>query len=199
MTLGKLIATMPLDQYIMIGAEDGAGYFFAGSVQGFLDGTPETYTRRDVTDSFVSSVPGEPYTIKIIVTGKEKGKYWTISDVKPEYKHEPRITNWDGFWELRAAIALRACSDCEYKESLGAEEFLRSDYGQMITGADGDKVISVCRTKARYNAWRKAHGCGKKKTCTRTRCRHYTSVHFLDIDKPGLSCPKEKEETDAED
>ena len=73
--------------------------------------------------------------------------------------------------------------------------FFRSEWGNQITGADGEKIEDVCRTRAKYQMWRKRHDCAK---CKREKCIHNSGEHFTTMERGQLVCEKEAAEGGAE-
>ena len=202
--MGKIIdflERLPDEQYIAVGAYDGSGFYYIGTVAKYRTDI-ERITRhyeteplweREILDAYRKDFPGDPDTIAILVEGTEAGAYWGLFEVDPNYKRKPRITNMQAFFELKQAIALSACKKYElnYME-LGVDDeettdFFKSEWGELITGADGQKIMDVCRVKAKYMKWRMETGCTK---CKRTNCPHENGNRFVTWEKGDKRCRK---------
>ena len=191
----------------------GSGFYFIGQVKryrkdidginGFFKGVKEYTPLEDrvITDIRNRHIPGEPPMLAILAEGTEAGRYWTLGEYDKRFKAPPaKIKDMNGLHNLRHAITMRAVSD--YEEAVmdprGSERkgittdlvgnFLKGDWGSLITGIDGQKIEDVCRLRARYKMWRKRHDCNK---CKREKCIHYSGEHFTTMERGRLVCQKE--------
>lgn len=192
----------------------GSGFYFIGKVsrywmdingingffaKGLLDYIP--LEDRIITDIRNRHLPGEPPMLAVLAEGTEVGRCWVLSEYDRSFKAPPpKINSMDGLHNLRTAITMRAVADYEEAvmnpkgmakqgittESLGI--FFRSDWGNQITGADGEKIEDVCRLRAKYQMWRKRHECTK---CKREKCIHNSGEHFTTMERGKLVCEKE--------
>lgn len=196
------------------GVQSGSGFYFIGTVaryrkdidgiNGFFAKNAENYIllqERKLTDIRNRHLPGEPPMLAILGEGTEAGRCWVLGEYDKSFKAPPpKINDMNGLHNLRTAITMRAVADYEEAvmnpkgmakkgittESLGI--FFRSEWGNQITGADGEKIEDVCRLRAKYQMWRKRHECTK---CKREKCIHNSGEHFTTMERGQLVCEKE--------
>lgn len=190
------------DQYIAVGAANGSGFYFMGKVKDYrtdIDGIARIFKtdslrERKIVDTWKRDIPGEPEMISILVEGAEQGRLWCLSEADPSFKHEPKITDLNGLFRLREAISVSACHAYENllyrygREDEEIESFFKSDWGELITGADGQKIIDVCRIRAKYKSWRRNKKCSD---CKKVSCIHNSGTHFVAFEKGNHKCLKE--------
>lgn len=191
----------------------GSGFYFIGTVKRYrkdINGINNYFRQgaddyipledRIVTDIRNRNLPGEPPMLAVLAEGTETGRCWVLSEYDKSFKAPPaKINDMNGLHNLRQAIAMRAVNDYEeavmnqkkngITKSVGA--FFRSEWGKQITGADGEKIEDVCRTRARYQMWRKKHECAK---CKREKCIHRSGEHFTAMERGRIVCEKEAAE-----
>lgn len=196
--MGKIIdflKQLPDEQYIAVGAKNGSGFYFIGPVSKYKTRIPRCYWEREILDGWERDIPGEPKTLAILVEGEETGALWTLAEADSSFKRKPKIINMQALHTLREGIALAACKQFELllseydREDDEIMEFFKSDWGELITGADGQKIIDVCRIRARYKVWRKSKGCFK---CKISECIHNSGSHFIAFEKGDKTCLKKE-------
>ena len=219
-TVGEVIDRLDPKQYIAVGSglprrtkgvQSGSGFYFIGTVaryrkdidgiNGFFAKNAENYIplqERKLTDIRNRHIPGEPPMLAILGEGTEAGRCWVLGEYDKSFKAPPaKIKDMNGLHNLRMAISMRAVND--YEEAFlkndtadmgGLEHFFESEWGELITGCDGEKIEEVCKLRAKYREWRDRHKCGK---CKRQKCIHYDGTHFTTMEKGRLICLKEKE------
>lgn len=196
----------------------GSSFYFIGTVKQFKKDIPginrhfakgvEGYVpleRRKLTDIRNRHLPGEPPMYAVLNEGTEQGRYALLSEYDKSYKppKEPIIKDPTGAVNLIHAVAMRAVGDYavayekndrDGKDGMDAlAHFFKSDYGEMITGADGDKVMEVTEHRTIYKMWRDKKKCAK---CRKQNCIHFSGEHFTTMDRGELTCPKEQEAKD---
>lgn len=198
------------------GQPSGTNYYFIGKVGRFKkeidvinakyklrSEDPDEYVPledRMINDIWNRHIPGEPPMLAVLGEGVEAGEYSLLSECDKAFKAPPpKINDTSGFQNLRIAIAKKAAEDYverikEYGSTKDLDHFFESEWGEMITGADGKKIEEVCRLKARYAIWRDEHNCGK---CSRKNCIHYDGTHFTTMEKGRIFCLKEAKEDEG--
>lgn len=195
------------------GEPTGSGFYFIGKVGQYrkdIDGLnayfrkqadkPEDYVPledRIITDIKQRLLPGEPPMLSVLAAGLETGRCWVLSDYDKSAKQKPpKILGLNELHSLRLAITDRAVTDYidrvrDGEDTKALDLFFESDWGELITGADGKKVEEVCRLKAKYSLWRDAQGCAK---CKLDRCAHFRGTNFTAIEHGTPKCLKEAED-----
>lgn len=224
-TVRELLDRLDPKQYIAVGSglprrtkdvQPGSGFYFIGTVarywkdidgiNGFFAKSSENYIPlqdRKLTDIRNRHLPGEPPMLAILGEGTEAGRCWVLGEYDKSFKAPPtKIMDTAGLHNLRMAISMRAVGDYENAFSrgdkddmAGPEHFFESDWGELITGCDGEKIEEVCKLRAKYREWRDKHKCRK---CKRQKCIHYDGTHFTTMEKGKLVCLKEKEAKENE-
>lgn len=107
-------------------------------------------------------------------------------------------THYDdqGIVNLQIGIINRAVQDYELavmnRKKAKMEElenWFKSDWCHLLSyGNDGQKIIEVCRIRAKYKIWRKDKKCSK---CKKMSCIHRSGEHFTAMEKGDLHCLKE--------
>ena len=222
MTLKEELKGIRADENIAIGA--GSAYCFIGKAKSLSARLPAI--RRDyaeaqeraglrrtdildaeVRDEFTREWPGEPRILCVICEGRLTGALETWREATNPGAPPPRvrISNAAGFYALRKGIIGQAIKDYERgaphwrtKTDKELEDFFKSDYGETISGADGDKVIEVCKVRAFYGLWRGKMGCPKCKKKEYAECVHRGGTHFTAFERQELECPRAQEELKEE-
>lgn len=194
----------------------GSGFYFIGTVKRYrkdINGINNYFRQgaddyipledRIITDIRNRNLPGEPPMLAVLAEGTETGRCWVLGEYDNSFKAPPaKINDMNGLYNLRKAIAMRAVND--YEEAVMNQKngitksvgiFFRSDWGNQITGADGEKIEDTCRLRAHYRMWRERRGCSK---CKREKCIHNSGEHFTTMERGQLVCEKEAAEGGAE-
>lgn len=201
------------------GVPTGSGFYFIGQVKKYkrvIGGINEYYwnyylkkskepeeyiplQERMINDIWNRKLPDEPPMLAVLAEGTEAGQFALLSECDRRFKSpQPRIRDMSGFHNLRMAITQRTVEDyvnriMGFGKTEDLDHFLESEWGELITGADGKKVEEVCRLRGRYAIWRDDHGCAK---CKKQHCEHYSGEHFTLLEKGKLTCLKEEEAKD---
>lgn len=218
-TVRELIERLDPEQYIAVGSGTaekqkdkarGSGFYFIGKAKQYkrdITGINRFYWNesrskeyvpledRTINDIWNRHIPGEPPMISVLAEGTEVSRCALLSEYDKTYKMPPtKINDMTGFHNLRLGITQAAVNDYMNTVRLGGkteviEQFLESEWGELITGVNGKAIEAVCTLRGEYAAWRDDKECGR---CKRTKCIHNDGTHFTTMERGELTCLKEE-------